>query len=89
MMSTREKERVNGLGPTTRLARTRRGATNREICIELPNTIPMLRSILPLAAMARAEGGFLSHVKPHGALYNTIAHDERQARDVITAILEQ
>jgi UPF0271 protein len=26
------------------------------------------------------------YVKPHGALYNTIAHDERQARDVIAAI---
>jgi UPF0271 protein len=26
------------------------------------------------------------YVKPHGALYNTIAHDERQAHDVIAAI---
>jgi UPF0271 protein len=29
----------------------------------------------------------VQYVKPHGALYNTIAHDERQASDVITAVL--
>lgn len=30
----------------------------------------------------------MRYVKPHGALYNTIAHDARQAKDVITAIRE-
>ena len=28
----------------------------------------------------------MRYVKPHGALYNTIAHDRRQAADVIAAI---
>ena len=28
----------------------------------------------------------VTYVKPHGALYNTIATDTRQANDVITAI---
>ncbi|MBS0608232.1 MAG: LamB/YcsF family protein [Proteobacteria bacterium] len=39
-----------------------------------------------LQGLARAAGTHVGYVKPHGALYNTIAHDERQARDVITAI---
>ena len=39
-----------------------------------------------LQGLARAAGTTVRYVKPHGALYNTIAHDERQARDVIAAI---
>lgn len=39
-----------------------------------------------LQGLAQAAGTTVRYVKPHGALYNTIAHDERQARDVITAI---
>lgn len=40
-----------------------------------------------LQGLAAAAGTAVRYVKPHGALYNTIAHDERQARDVIAAIL--
>jgi len=29
----------------------------------------------------------VAYVKPHGALYNTIAHDERQGNDVVSALL--
>ena len=39
-----------------------------------------------LQAMARAAGTEVRYVKPHGALYNTIAHDERQAKSVIEAV---
>lgn len=39
-----------------------------------------------LQGLAGAAGTRVRYVKPHGALYNAIAHDERQARDVITAI---
>ncbi len=39
-----------------------------------------------LQGLANAAGTRVTYVKPHGALYNTIAHDERQARDVIAAI---
>ena len=39
-----------------------------------------------LKGLATAAGTTVRYVKPHGALYNTIAHDERQARDVIAAI---
>ena len=39
-----------------------------------------------LRGLAAAAGTQVSYVKPHGALYNTIAHDARQARDVIAAI---
>ena len=40
-----------------------------------------------LQGLARAAGTRVTYVKPHGALYNTIATDERQASDVINAIL--
>ncbi|WP_200843606.1 LamB/YcsF family protein [Pantoea sp. 18069] len=40
-----------------------------------------------LQGLAKAAGTEVRYVKPHGALYNTIAHDARQARDVINAIL--
>ncbi len=39
-----------------------------------------------LDALARAVGGAVAYVKPHGALYNAIARDERQAKDVVAAI---
>ncbi|MES0160302.1 MULTISPECIES: 5-oxoprolinase subunit PxpA [unclassified Mesorhizobium] len=39
-----------------------------------------------LQALAKAAGTTVRYVKPHGALYNTIAHDARQAADVIAAI---
>ena len=39
-----------------------------------------------LQGMARAAGTAVKYVKPHGALYNTIAQDKRQATDVINAI---
>lgn len=39
-----------------------------------------------LQGLAKAAGTRVSYVKPHGALYNTIAVDRRQANDVIEAI---
>ena len=39
-----------------------------------------------LQGLAKAAGTEVSYVKPHGALYNTIAEDRRQAADVIAAI---
>ncbi|QZY51950.1 LamB/YcsF family protein [Leucobacter tenebrionis] len=39
-----------------------------------------------LQALARVAGTEVRYVKPHGALYNTIARDERQAAAVIRAI---
>jgi UPF0271 protein len=41
-----------------------------------------------LQALAKVAGTSVRHVKPHGALYNTIAHDRRQASDVISAVLK-
>lgn len=39
-----------------------------------------------LQGLAQAAGTTVKYVKPHGALYNTIAQDKRQATDVINAI---
>ncbi|HYA02419.1 MAG TPA: 5-oxoprolinase subunit PxpA, partial [Syntrophobacteria bacterium] len=39
-----------------------------------------------LGAFARAAGLKLRHMKPHGAMYNLAAKDERTAREVIEAV---
>lgn len=39
-----------------------------------------------LQALAKTVGARVTYLKPHGALYNRIVHDERQARDVVTAV---
>ena len=39
-----------------------------------------------LQGLAQAAGTMVKYVKPHGALYNTIAQDKRQATDVINAM---
>ena len=39
-----------------------------------------------LQGLARAAGTAVRYVKPHGALYNTIAHDRAQANAVIEAV---
>jgi len=46
----------------------------------------VIYQIAALQGLAAVAGTRVRYVKPHGALYNTIAHDERQARDVIAAI---
>lgn len=40
-----------------------------------------------LAGLCRAEGGRVSYLKPHGALYNTVVHHEGQARALVEAVL--
>jgi 5-oxoprolinase (ATP-hydrolysing) subunit A len=41
-----------------------------------------------LDAMARVGGGRVRYVKPHGALYNTVVTDERQAEAVVAAVAD-
>ena len=41
-----------------------------------------------LQALARAAGTRVTYVKPHGALYNTIARHEAQAAAVVRAVVE-
>ena len=41
-----------------------------------------------LAALVRAAGGSLHHVKPHGALYNQAARDPALADAIATAVLD-
>lgn len=50
-------------------------------------TADVIYQIGALQGLAAAAGTQVSYVKPHGALYNTLAHDERQARAVIAALL--
>jgi UPF0271 protein len=46
----------------------------------------ILYQIGALSAFTRAAGVDLRHVKPHGALYNQAAKDERVAKEVIDAV---
>ncbi|THF65847.1 LamB/YcsF family protein [Pseudothauera nasutitermitis] len=56
--------------------------TSRELIADV------IYQIGALQGLAAAAGTHVGYVKPHGALYNTIVHDARQAADVISAILE-
>lgn len=49
-------------------------------------TAEVLYQIAALDGIARAEGGRVSYVKPHGALYNRIARDAVQAAAVADAV---
>ncbi len=50
-------------------------------------TADVIYQIGALQGLARSAGTQVSYVKPHGALYNTIAGDAKQAAAVIQAIL--
>jgi 5-oxoprolinase (ATP-hydrolysing) subunit A len=50
-------------------------------------TAEILYQIAALDGIARAEGGRVRYVKPHGALYNRAARDAGQARAIVAAIL--
>ncbi|GGC93891.1 UPF0271 protein [Tersicoccus solisilvae] len=49
-------------------------------------TADVLYQLAALDGIARATGIAVRYVKPHGALYNTIAVDEFQARAVVAAV---
>lgn len=40
-----------------------------------------------LVAVAATVGARVTHVKPHGALYNVVVHDDAQARAVVEAVV--
>lgn len=52
-----------------------------ELAAELAGQVRLLDGI------ARAAGGTVTYVKPHGALYNAIVHHEQHARAVVDAVL--
>jgi UPF0271 protein len=49
-------------------------------------TDEVLYQLGALDGLARVEGGRVSYLKPHGALYNTIVTDEAQAAAVVDAV---
>jgi len=59
----------------------------REMVLPLPQVrAGVLYQIGALQGIVRAEGGELSHVKPHGALYNQAARDPELAHCIARAI---
>ncbi|PVZ15566.1 MULTISPECIES: LamB/YcsF family protein [unclassified Pseudomonas] len=63
------------------------GRRNMDVASE-QLTSDVIYQIGALQGLARSAGAQVSYVKPHGALYNTIAHDRRQADAVIQALLQ-
>ncbi|MER6946053.1 5-oxoprolinase subunit PxpA [Nonomuraea sp. NPDC005983] len=57
-------------------------ADPEELCAEV------LYQLAAVDGIARAMGGRVSYVKPHGALYNRICRDEEQAAAVIDAVAD-
>lgn len=49
-------------------------------------TTDVLYQMGALDGLARAAGGRVAYVKPHGALYNRMAEDEAEARAVVEAV---
>jgi UPF0271 protein len=66
-----------------------RGFGRRELPVE-PEKLEadLLYQVAALQGLARAHGLTLRHVKPHGALYNQAARDERVARCVARAVAQ-
>lgn len=65
------------------------GFGRRDLDVASDDLVPdVIYQIGALQALAASVGGRVSYVKPHGALYNRIAHDERQAADVVRAVRE-
>lgn len=63
------------------------GFGRREMDVAAPElTAEVLYQLAALDGIARAEGGRVAYVKPHGALYNRVARDEVQARAVVDAV---
>lgn len=63
------------------------GFGRRNMDVESSDLIAdVIYQIGALQGLAIAAGTTVRYVKPHGALYNTIAYDKRQAADVIAAI---
>ena len=50
-------------------------------------TDAVLYQLAALDGIARIEGTVVRHVKPHGALYNTVVHHEDQAAAVVEALV--
>tara|TARA_R110000764_G_scaffold71684_5_gene147536 strand:+ start:305 stop:1066 length:762 start_codon:yes stop_codon:yes gene_type:complete len=48
----------------------------------------LLNQVRALAAIARERGVAISHLKPHGALYNTAAGDEDVARTIVDVTIQ-
>ncbi|GGV37245.1 UPF0271 protein [Actinomadura cremea] len=63
------------------------GFGRREMDVAAPElTAEVLYQLAALDGIARAEGGRVAYVKPHGALYNRVARDEVQAAAVAEAV---
>ena len=90
MLATVATAQQNGVAIGAHVAyRDLAGFGRRNMDVESADLVPeVIYQIGALKGIAASVGAEVTYVKPHGALYNTIAVDERQARDVVRAIRE-
>jgi 5-oxoprolinase (ATP-hydrolysing) subunit A len=69
-----------GLSDPQTFGRVERPITANEVRVAVSEQVMICRHIM------ETEGFKLRHVKPHGALYNTAARDERIAEGIVTAV---
>lgn len=88
ILDTLRKARENGVTVGAHVGyRDLLGFGRRNIDVESRDlTADVAYQIGALQGLAAAAGTTVRYVKPHGALYNTIAHDARQADAVIAGI---
>jgi len=88
MLQTLRRARENGVVVGAHVGyRDLYGFGRRNIDVSASDlTADVIYQIGALQGLAAAAGTVVRYVKPHGALYNTIAHDRRQADAVIAAV---
>ena len=65
----------------------RQGFGRRKMIVPVDELSSLIKyQVGALKVMVESKGGQLSYVKPHGALYNSLAHDLAEAKVVIEAI---
>lgn len=81
---------AHGVTITAHVAYPDRGGFGRRFLDIAPAdlTDQVVVQVGALQAMARAEGAQVRGMKPHGALYNTLAHHDTQAAAVVRALQE-
>ncbi|WBU37882.1 LamB/YcsF family protein [Homoserinibacter sp. YIM 151385] len=90
ILATASTAAANGVAIGAHVAyRDLAGFGRRDMDVASEDLVPeVIYQIGALQALAASVGGRVGYVKPHGALYNRIAHDERQAADVVRAVKE-
>ena len=89
MLRTLSDAAANGVCVGAHVAYHDLDGFGRRFVVEQPAdlTADVMYQIAALEGLAASVGTKVSYVKPHGALYNRIVHDRKQAQAVVEAII--